>query len=102
MTKREQVEAVKKQILEKFSKHGIEPHEETWEDGDVCILWASTTKASGVTVLIPTISHDGENLVIVITSEAMTSFRVGSVPEFQLEGQLSHYVDLPDDWEEEN
>lgn len=99
--RRSRVEQTRDDVLRIFKAHGIEPHQETWEDGDVCILWASTTKASGVTVLIPTTSQ-GEKLVIVVTSEAMTSFREGSVPEFQLEGQLNHYVNLPDDWEGED
>lgn len=102
MTTRERVEQTRDDVLRIFKAHGIKPHQETWEDGDVCILWASTTKASGVTVLIPTTSYEGEKLVIVGTSDSMTSFREGSVPEFQLEGQLNHYVDLPDDWEGED
>lgn len=96
------VERVKEQLLAFLKEYDIEPHDETWlEEGNVCMLWTSTSKQSCVITLIPNHNEHGDSVVVATAQHFMTMPGSGNVPSILMEGIVEEFVDLPDDhWEQ--
>ena len=84
---RQQVDETKQTVLDILNNHGIVPHEETWE-GNVCLLWVSTPKLSGVILLFPSQKGDAVSVALAGTVTTFSS-RDTNDPEFLLEGMIS-------------
>ena len=92
-TRKQKVEKVRDQVLEKLNKNDITPHEETWKTNeDICMLWISTPHSSGVIFIIPTRKDNGNLDVVVSTSQPVTTVNPEKeIPEFLLESHVNHF-----------